>query len=107
MSLGGADNEDKTKQAWARLVGEVNDPAARRFNVGDQVGGSKLAPKKVDRRTLRKTGRTEQFNVRLKASTKLEIQRLAEARDWLIGEVIEHAVLALNEKLNRTGSTRR
>ena len=91
-----------TVAAWARLVEQAKEPPARTMTVGEHLRDEQRQPKKVDRRSLRKTGRTEQFNVRLKSATKQEIQRLADDNGWLIGEAIEHAVAALNEKLTRT-----
>lgn len=88
-----------TIAAWERLVERNKERPTRTMTVAEHLRDEKQQPKKVDGRKLRRTGRTEQFNVKLKDATKQEIQRLADANDWLIGEVIEHAVVALNEKL--------
>lgn len=89
-----------THQRWARLVAETRGTPTRALTADDYVAGGKRSQTKVDGRSLRKTGRTEQFNVRLKADTKRAIQQLADENDWLIGEVIEHAVAALTAKLS-------
>lgn len=91
-----------TAEAWARVIETAAAPPSRTLGVGDHLLREKQHPKRVDGRSLRKTGRTEQFNVRVKAETKQEIQRLSDANDWLIGEVIEQAVSALSEKLKRS-----
>lgn len=70
-------------------------------SVIEQLSGGKREGPKVDGRSLRKTGRTEQFNVRLRSETKQDIQALADSNGWLIAEVIEKALEALREKLSR------
>lgn len=87
--------------AWARLVAETSGTPTRTKTLAEFLREEKRRPEKIDGRSLRKTGRTEQFNVRLKAGTKQDIQALADAQDWLIGEVIEHAIAALKEKLGQ------
>ena len=99
MSKQRAQVGQETVAAWARLVEQAKEAPPRTMTVGEHLRDEKRQPQKVDGRSLRKTGRTEQFNVRLRAGTKQEVQRLAEAHGWLIGEVIEHAVVALIEKL--------
>jgi hypothetical protein len=96
-----ADGKTDTHAAWARLVTETTGAPPRTLSVADHLSNGKRGDKKVDGRSLRKTGRTQQFNVRLKSDTKQEIQRLADANNWLIGEVIEHAIAALAEKFGR------
>jgi hypothetical protein len=50
------------------------------------------APGIVDGRTLRATGRTEQFATRIKAETKSQIQQIAREEGITMAEVIERAV---------------
>ena len=89
------------QEKWARLVADTRGAPTRSLSAESYVAASKRPQPKVDGRSLRKTGRTEQFNVRLKADTKLAIQRLADENDWLIGEVIEHAIAALTVQLHK------
>ena len=90
---------DDIDVAWARLVEMAKTGTPRTKSVDAQIQAEQAGAKKVDGRTLRKTGRTEQLNVRVAAETKAEIQALAGANDWLIGEVIERAVIALKAQL--------
>jgi hypothetical protein len=91
-------NAEATEAAWARLVAKTGATPPRTPTVAGHLAGDS-PDKKIDGRSLRKTGRTEQFNVRVKAETRRTIQSLADANDWLIAEVIERAVAALEEKL--------
>ena len=50
---------------------------------------------KIDRRTLRRTGRTELLSVRVTAELKAEVHALAAADNLLVAEVIEQALAAL------------
>ena len=93
--------DDSTSRAWARLVAETGTASHRAPSVAEQLNYNKREDPKVDGRSLRKTGRTEQFNVRLRVETKQHIQDVAEANKWLIAEVIERALAALDEKLKR------
>lgn len=49
-------------------------------------------PPPVDGRTLRATGRTEQFATRITAETKAQIQQIAREEGITMAEVIERAV---------------
>lgn len=49
----------------------------------------------LDGRSLRATGRVHQMNVKVTATTKNEILRLAKERGQLVAEVIEDAIAAL------------
>lgn len=51
------------------------------------------------RRKRRRTGRVHQFNVKLREDTLNEIFEIADRKDWLLAEVIEHAVKALASDL--------
>lgn len=46
----------------------------------------------------RLTGRTEQFNVRLRADTKAEIYAIADENRWSMGETVEKLVEAFRER---------
>ena len=92
--------KDKTLEGWVRLLEDINGGGTRGMSAAKQISLEKKALKKIDGRSLRKTGRTQQFNARVKASTKREIQHIAKSQGWLIGEAIEHAVAALVEKLD-------
>lgn len=83
---------------WRRLQ-QLGGSDRRGPDVKDRLAAEKRAAKKIDRRTLRRTGRTEQFNVRLKQETKDAILRLAEANNWLNGEVVERAIALLEQHL--------
>jgi hypothetical protein len=94
-------NRQHISEAWGNLIAETEGGLpSRTRTVGEFIREEKRSRPKVDGRTLKTTGRREQLNVRLRAATKKEIQQLAEAHQWLIGEVIEQAIAALNEKLN-------
>lgn len=54
---------------------------------------------KLDRRSLRRTGRTEQLNVRVKAETKQTIHAIAEQNGLKIAQVIERAIEALERTI--------
>ena len=73
--------------------------ASRSIDIGARLKAEHQLGQKIDGRSLRRTGRTHQVNVRLTESTKHAIQRIASARDLLIGEVIEQAVAALEAQL--------
>lgn len=49
-------------------------------------------PPPVDGRSLRATGRTEQFATRITAETKAQIQQIAREESITMAEVIERAV---------------
>ena len=49
----------------------------------------------LDGRSLRATGRTMQLNIKVTATVKAEILRLAQERKQLVAEVIEDAITAL------------
>ena len=49
-------------------------------------------PPAVDGRSLRATGRTEQFATRISPETKAQIQQIARAEGITMAEVIERAV---------------
>lgn len=49
-------------------------------------------PSVVDGRSLRRTGRTEQFATRIKAETKAQIQQIAREEGITMAEAIERAV---------------
>lgn len=55
----------------------------------------------VDGRSLRATGRTAHLNLKATAETREHIVRIAQEQGWLMAEVIEHAIRALNEQLDR------
>ena len=91
---------DEINASWARLIDMAKAGTARPRSVDEHVKAERVEAKKVDGRTLRRTGRTEQLNVRVAADTKAEIQAIANAQEWLIGEVIEKAVAALKSKMD-------
>jgi hypothetical protein len=62
---------------------------AERLALEDQAIG------KIDRRTLRKTGRTEQLNLRCSATTRERIKAICEDTGWSASEMLEHALTAL------------
>lgn len=53
------------------------------------------APRRLDGRSLRATGRTTQLNVKITEDTKAAVLRLAQERGLLVSEVIEQAVALL------------
>ena len=91
---------DKVNASWARLIEISKSGRSRARSVDEHIKIEHAVEKKIDGRTLRKTGRTEQLNVRVAAETKGEIVALANAHDWLIGEVIEKAIAALKSKMD-------
>ena len=46
----------------------------------------------------RLTGRTEQFNVRIRAETKAEIYAIADENRWGLGETVEQLLEAFRER---------
>lgn len=62
---------------------------ADRFEAEARGGG------KIDGRSLRRTGRTEQLAVRVTAKTKEAYQAYAARHDILLAEVLERALAAL------------
>lgn len=88
-----------TLAAWEQLKAAAELSTSRSTNVAAQIQQEKREQKKIDGRTLRKTGRTEQLNVRVKSGTKKEIERIAGDNGWLIAETIEHAIAALQQSL--------
>lgn len=57
---------------------------------------------KVDRRSERATGRTEQFGCRIKQETIDTIHALRENHGMTIGAVVERAINALERELAQT-----
>jgi hypothetical protein len=53
------------------------------------------APRRLDGRSLRATGRTVQLNVKITEATKETVLQLAQERGLLVSEVIEQAVALL------------
>ena len=51
------------------------------------------------RRGRKRTGRTEQLNVKVTAGVLREFYRIADEQDWVLGEVLEHAIVALGREL--------
>ena len=94
-----ATDADDIHAKWQRIIAASGGEVSREANLKDRLATEKREQKKIDGRALRKTGRTHQVNVRLKQQTKDAIQRIATANDWLIGEVIEHAVTMLESHL--------
>ena len=87
------------KTAWGRLIDIARSGEARTKSADQHIKIEREEARKVDGRTLQKTGRTEQLNVRVRAETKAEIQALANAHGWLIAEVIEKAVSSLKARM--------
>lgn len=87
--------------AWRNLTVAAADRSARSDTIKERLATERREEKKIDRRTLRKTGRTQQVNIRLRQATRDDIQRLSETHGWLIGEVIEHAIEALKAQMQR------
>ena len=80
--------------------------ARRKFNAAvdkTKFDNTKLARKKrevdlaqvIDRRSLRATGRTEQFNFRVRADLKLEIKAAADTAGLGVAEWLERAAEAM------------
>lgn len=90
---------DDIQAKWQRIINASGGEVRQAPALKDRLAAEKRDEKKVDGRTLRRTGRTQQVNIRLKQQTKDSIQRIATAQDWLIGEVIEHAVTLLEAHL--------
>lgn len=85
--------------AWRNMVEAAGEPTTRIAGLKNRLAEERREPAKIDGRSLRKTGRTLQVNVRMKQGTKASIERIASSRNWLIGEVIEHAVAALEAQI--------
>ncbi len=68
---------------WAKKSDPRPDPLERTTSP---------APPAVDGRSLRATGRTEQFATRISPETKAQIQQIARAEGITMAEVIERAV---------------
>ena len=92
-------NMQTTLASWEQLKAAVDNGSSRSTSVATQLRQEKHEQKKVDGRTLRRTGRTEQFNFRVKGGTKQEIESIARENGWLIAETLERAIEALCEKL--------
>lgn len=87
-------------EKWQRLIDGGQNARERALAVTDRLQVEQRELRKIDGRSLRKAGRTEQVNIRLKQETKLAIQRLATANGWLIGEVIERSIATLEASLS-------
>jgi len=59
---------------------------------------TRKAPKKREPRVYR-TGRNIQFNAKISLATNDAIYDITEKQGWVLGEMLEHAVDALKEKL--------
>jgi hypothetical protein len=90
---------DDTDRRWQKLTAEAGRPSARAKPVTAQLANERKLQAKIDRRTLRKTGRTEQFNVRLRRSSIDDILAIADQYGWLNAVVIEKAIAALKAEL--------
>lgn len=54
---------------------------------------------KVDGRTLRKTGRSEQMMLRTTPAVRKDVERLAAANGWSFSETMERAIEALKREM--------
>ena len=68
-------------------------------SVADRLQLERQELAKLDGRSLRATGRTEQLNLRLTAETKDKIQAIATEKSMKLAEVIERAIAALEREL--------
>jgi hypothetical protein len=91
----------QTLAGWEQLKATTSSGATRLVSVKQQLRQERREQKKIDGRTLRKTGRTEQLNVRVRSGTKEDLQKLAQQNNWLIAETLEQAIAALREKLGQ------
>lgn len=100
MTSGGDDTRGDLRAKWKHLVAVSGLDGTRAGSLDERIKTERRDEKKIDGRSLRRTGRVHQVNVRLKEETKEAIQRIAKSQDWLIGEVIERAVALLDAQLN-------
>ena len=98
-------SDQATDAAWRNLIELAGDPAATRGSLESRIATERRTDKKLDGRSLRRTGRTVQQNVRLRLETTAEIKTIAEAQGWLVGEVIEQAIEALKAQLQKQSDT--
>ena len=98
-------SDHATDAAWRNLVELAGDLAATRGSLKSRIATERRTDKKLDGRSLRRTGRTVQQNVRLRLETTAEIKNIAEAQGWLVGEVIEQAIEALKVQLQKQSDT--
>ena len=76
----------------------ITQKLTNRFGGSVTVADRKLGDgEKIDRRTLRKTGRTELFSARVTAETKAALKTYADANNMLLGEVLERALALLTK----------
>ena len=61
---------------------------------------SKAKKKPTRKRRVYRTGRNEQFNNRVRPQVIDGFHQIAEQKNWVMGETLEHALEALQEKLN-------
>jgi hypothetical protein len=71
----------------------------RGASVADRLALERQELAKIDGRSSRATGRTEQLNLRLKSDIKDRIKRIAKDKDLLLAEVIERAIEALEREM--------
>ena len=72
----------------------------------DRAKAEREEIEKIDRRSERKTGRTEQFAVRIKLETKTEIYAYAKTHTMTVGETIERAMAALQKEITEARKDR-
>lgn len=58
-----------------------------------------FTPRSTRRSRRKRTGRTEQLNIKVTPEIFEKFYRLADANEWVLGELLEHALPALEREL--------
>lgn len=90
----------------AKPAPAASPEAVRR--VAERTEFSSREPEKKRRRRpprVHTTGRNAQFSCKADPDVVDEIYAIAEAKSWVMGEALEHAVAALKRELGRGGGT--
>ncbi len=108
-------NLDNVELSEITAATETDDqkPAVEEVRkVAEQAGwksregkSSKAKKKPARQRRVYRTGRNEQFNNRVRPSVIDRFHQIAEQKNWVMGETLEHALAALQRELQETGPT--
>ena len=95
------ETESDDKKPSAEEVLQVAEKAGWKSREGNS---SKQKKKPARKRRVYRTGRNEQFNNRVRPTVIEGFHQIAEQKNWVMGETLEHALEALQEKLNASST---
>lgn len=72
-------------------------------SIGDIANNAGFPSRQTPRQKRRvyRTGRTEQLNTKVTPDVRARFEAIADRQSWVMGETLENALIALEEKLLR------